>query len=204
MRYGNSAKTGNLTRIGTQRGLELGASRLSGAAFAGVRFIPDILLTNVGWFEWLSSVVTWGLLIAAIDFAVVCLAVSHVVLNKRDVRAAIGWSGVIFLAPFVGSALYWMFGINRLNRKARKLFGKPNAVGMVETKVVCSNSAELLGPLAEQFLPLASLGDKVVGRPLVDAFAPAARRHRASHSLFVTSSRFSQEAVDAQGTKASG
>jgi restriction system protein len=37
----------------------------------------------------------------------------------------------------------------------------------------------------------------VVCRPLVDAFATAARRHRASHSLFVTSSRFSAEAVDA-------
>ena len=31
----------------------------------------------------------------------------------------------------------------------------------------------------------------------MDAFATAARRHRASHSLFVTSSRFSPEAVDA-------
>jgi restriction system protein len=37
----------------------------------------------------------------------------------------------------------------------------------------------------------------VVGRPQVDAFATAARRHRASHSLFVTSSRFSQEAINA-------
>lgn len=37
----------------------------------------------------------------------------------------------------------------------------------------------------------------VVGRHLVDAFATAARRRRASHSLFVTSSRFSQEAVTA-------
>ena len=37
----------------------------------------------------------------------------------------------------------------------------------------------------------------VVGRPLIDAFATAARRHRASHSLFVTSSRFSQDAVEA-------
>jgi restriction system protein len=36
----------------------------------------------------------------------------------------------------------------------------------------------------------------VVGRSLVDAFATAARRHRASHSLFVTSSRFSAEAVE--------
>lgn len=37
----------------------------------------------------------------------------------------------------------------------------------------------------------------VVGRHLVDAFATAARRRRASHSLFVTSSRFSPEAVAA-------
>ena len=35
----------------------------------------------------------------------------------------------------------------------------------------------------------------VVGRSQVDAFATAARRRRASHSLFVTSSRFSPEAV---------
>lgn len=37
----------------------------------------------------------------------------------------------------------------------------------------------------------------VVGRPQVDAFATAARRQRASHSLFVTSSRFSPEAIQA-------
>jgi len=37
----------------------------------------------------------------------------------------------------------------------------------------------------------------VVGRHLVDAFATAARRRRASHSLFVTSSRFSPEAIAA-------
>lgn len=37
----------------------------------------------------------------------------------------------------------------------------------------------------------------IVGRQYVDAFATAARRRRASHSLFVTSSRFSAEAVEA-------
>ena len=37
----------------------------------------------------------------------------------------------------------------------------------------------------------------VVGRPLIDAFATAARRHRATHALFVTSSHFSTEAIDA-------
>ena len=121
----------------------------------------------MAWFDWLSSVVTWGLLIAAIDIVVVSVAVSHVVLNKRDVRAAIGWSGVIFLAPFVGSTLYWMFGINRLKRKARRLFGKPITDSLVETGKVYSDSSELLGPLSDQFLPLATLGDKVIGRPLI-------------------------------------
>ena len=37
----------------------------------------------------------------------------------------------------------------------------------------------------------------VVGRPLLDAFATAARRRRATHSLFITSSRFSAEAIEA-------
>jgi cardiolipin synthase len=126
-----------------------------------------MFLANFSWFDWLSSLVTWGLLIAALDFVLVCSAIGHVVLNKRDVRAAIGWSGVIFLAPFVGSILYWMFGINRLKRKARKLFGKPGSSSVAENKGVCSDYSEPLGPLAEQFLPLAMLGDKVVGRPLV-------------------------------------
>lgn len=36
-----------------------------------------------------------------------------------------------------------------------------------------------------------------VGRPLIDAFATAARRHRAAHALFVTSSKFSAEAKEA-------
>jgi restriction system protein len=36
--------------------------------------------------------------------------------------------------------------------------------------------------------------DNTVGRGLVDAFATAARRRRATHSLFVTTSRFSREA----------
>lgn len=111
------------------------------------------------------------MLIAAIDRALVAVAISHVVLNKRDVRAAIGWSGVIFLAPFVGSLLYLLFGINRLKRKASRLFGNRRAdfpkTGDLTTNASCIHSSELLGPIGEQFSPLATLGDKVIGRPLV-------------------------------------
>lgn len=42
----------------------------------------------------------------------------HVLLHKRDVGSAIGWMGLAWLSPFIGSALYVSFGINRVNRKA--------------------------------------------------------------------------------------
>jgi cardiolipin synthase len=45
----------------------------------------------------------------------------HVVLYKRDTRAAIGWVGVIWLTPMVGSLLYYVLGINRIRRRAYDL-----------------------------------------------------------------------------------
>jgi cardiolipin synthase len=45
----------------------------------------------------------------------------HVLLNKRDVRAAIGWIGLAWLSPLSGPALYYLFGINRVSRRAARL-----------------------------------------------------------------------------------
>lgn len=47
----------------------------------------------------------------------------HAPLNKRDVRAAIGWIGVVWLSPVLGALLYIGFGINRVQRRARRLRG---------------------------------------------------------------------------------
>ncbi len=125
------------------------------------------MLASADWVHWLESLITWGPLLAAIDFVIVCVAVSHVVLKKRDIRAAIGWSGVIFLAPFVGTALYVLFGINRLKRRARKLLGKSPEPAAEESEPVAFESSRLLDARATRFGPLAVLGDKVIGRPLV-------------------------------------
>ena len=134
------------------------------------------MLAKVDWFERLEALITWGVLLAVIDLVVMCFAIAHVVLNKRDVRAAIGWTGVILLAPLVGWALYWIFGINRLKRKARQLLGKPDSVCSIDRSLadqeVCFDSSALIQsglpePLADQFSPLATLVDRVVGRPLV-------------------------------------
>lgn len=44
-----------------------------------------------------------------------------VLLKKSDVRSALGWVGAVWLAPILGSLLYYLFGINRVTRRALKL-----------------------------------------------------------------------------------
>ncbi len=43
----------------------------------------------------------------------ICAAV-HITMTKRDVRAAIGWVGVVLLSPIFGVLLYVIAGINRM------------------------------------------------------------------------------------------
>ncbi len=45
----------------------------------------------------------------------------HVLLNHREVRSAIGWIGLVWLSPFVGSSIYLAFGINRTQRRGTQI-----------------------------------------------------------------------------------
>lgn len=64
----------------------------------------------------------YGLAVAAvIDAAIATAASTHAILNKREVRAAIGWVALIWLVPFAGAAFYGLFGINRIRRRASEL-----------------------------------------------------------------------------------
>ncbi|MGD8815798.1 MAG: PLDc N-terminal domain-containing protein, partial [Acidobacteriota bacterium] len=56
---------------------------------------------------------SWPYLFSALYIATATAASAHVVLFKRDVRGAVAWTGLIWLSPFIGAALYFMFGINR-------------------------------------------------------------------------------------------
>ncbi len=73
----------------------------------------DSLLHTIGHL-WPHIVATLGVLVAVGTTA-------HIVLFKSDVRAAIGWSGLVWLAPFIGAMLYWLLGINRIRRRAGRL-----------------------------------------------------------------------------------
>src|ERR1017187_4199812 len=49
------------------------------------------------------------------------LVTADVLLKKSDVRGALGWIAAAWLSPIFGSLLYYMFGINRVTRRALKL-----------------------------------------------------------------------------------
>jgi cardiolipin synthase len=107
----------------------------------------------------------WPWVAALIDLALALAVTVHVVLWKRDTRAAIGWAGLAWLAPVLGSIAYFWLGVNRIQRKAGRL-------GVEETQREKSRSgfageAESNRALLERFPDLAgliALGGKVTDR----------------------------------------
>ncbi len=49
------------------------------------------------------------------------LVTLHVLLTHREVRSSMSWIGLSWLSPFVGTAIYVAFGVNRIVRRARRL-----------------------------------------------------------------------------------
>ncbi|HEU5322884.1 MAG TPA: PLDc N-terminal domain-containing protein, partial [Methylomirabilota bacterium] len=71
-------------------------------------------------------VVWWPYIAAALTLALSVVASGHVILHKRDSRSAVAWVGLIWLAPVVGSFLYVLLGVNRIQRRAIALrSGRP-------------------------------------------------------------------------------
>ncbi len=70
----------------------------------------------------------WPHITGAAVLVIELAAVGHAVLYKRDSRATIGWVGLILLTPLLGALLYWVFGINRIHRRAT-LMRRPAGIG---------------------------------------------------------------------------
>ena len=106
----------------------------------------------------------WTATVTLLATAVALLASGHVVLHKRDVRAAIGWVGVIWIAPVVGAAAYLVFGVNRIRRRAQAL--RP---GEVRARIAPADAAPVppLPPEAAHLSGLLALAETVARRPLV-------------------------------------
>ena len=111
----------------------------------------------------------WPWLLALAVPLVQATTAVHVLLRKRDVRAAVGWMGLIWLAPIVGTVLYVMFGVNRIQRKARTLRSGTDRYGDLRGAGACGQP-ELearLGAEGTHLAGLVPLGDRVTDRPLL-------------------------------------
>jgi cardiolipin synthase A/B len=64
---------------------------------------------------------TGALVLSLIHIPLAVGVTLHVLFNKRDVAASVGWIGLAWLSPIFGSVLYLIFGINRVKRRANQL-----------------------------------------------------------------------------------
>ncbi|MCC0808917.1 cardiolipin synthase [Methylobacterium sp. W2] len=64
--------------------------------------------------------------LALLGIVLALLVTVHALLRKREIGTAIGWIGLAWLSPIFGTALYAIFGVNRVSRRARQLRVRPS------------------------------------------------------------------------------
>jgi cardiolipin synthase A/B len=111
----------------------------------------------------------WPHVAAVLTVLVSVVASGHVVLYKRDVRAAAGWFGLIWLVPLVGAGLYLLLGINRIQRKATALLGeRPRAEPPHEpVRLPGAGLGEVIAEEEAHLIDLVRVVNRVARRPLV-------------------------------------
>jgi len=101
------------------------------------------------------------LLFVGLQIVAVVFTSAHLVLSNRDVPSTVGWTGLVLLAPVLGVGLYWVFGINRIQRKAHRL--RPEtSLQSDEASVRAERRAHrLLETRFPLLVPLGHLGDEL-------------------------------------------
>ncbi|QDT33834.1 cardiolipin synthase [Thalassoglobus polymorphus] len=90
----------------------------------------------------------------------------HAVLKKQETRAVIGWVGLIWLSPLVGSILYYLFGINRIERRGEKILNKIKESACDQARKSCQAADLNLTPFRFN-QQLANIGKSITGFDLL-------------------------------------
>jgi cardiolipin synthase len=112
----------------------------------------------------------WPHLVTLAIFLVIMATAVHILYKKRDTRAAAGWLGLVWFAPVLGVCLYWMFGVNRIKRRAMVHFAGKQSVPLPQRE------AAVNAPFIEQMcgseqkhnlVQLGRMTDKLTRQPLM-------------------------------------
>lgn len=111
------------------------------------------------WLDHLASL--WPYVAAIFDFFAALFASIHVLLHKRDTRAATLWIAFLWMLPVLGALLYLVLGVNRIRRRAVQL-GIHNTL----SRPIPENLGETEAVEAEHLRHLARVVSRVVNQPL--------------------------------------
>lgn len=120
--------------------------------------------------NWLHQLIDiWGYVIAGLTLLLAMIGSAHALLHKRDSRAATLWVGFIWFVPLIGAVLYFIFGVNRIKRRAILLRGDLEHFRARQMVNKCSveELTQLLPVASRHLASLASATAKVLTRPLL-------------------------------------
>ncbi|MCC7339409.1 MAG: cardiolipin synthase [Pirellulaceae bacterium] len=112
----------------------------------------------------------WPLVFAGFERVVALTAALHALLKKRETNSVIGWVGLIWLTPLIGSSLYFCFGVNRIQRKGNAL---QDELERVLSKIKVPVPADIALRIKEakerhpKFAQLVDAVGRLTGRPLL-------------------------------------
>ena len=101
----------------------------------------------------------WPHILFALGLLMGIPAAIHAAMTKDDVRAAIGWVGVILLSPVLGAIIYAIAGVNRIRRET---VGKTRTSEDVESAAGPGpGETSPAFPAGSRFEAMRTLGDRV-------------------------------------------
>lgn len=113
----------------------------------------------------------WDILVAVVTVLMTLFGIitaGHALITKRDPKGAFGWITVCLVFPFVGPFIYYVFGINRVQRRAKKLY-YGFSLSAYEDLFVGSDSmihAETSVPMPGHFISQVRISDRIARRPV--------------------------------------
>ena len=113
---------------------------------------------------------TWPYLATLVTFCATIATAVHILYRKRNTRAAAGWLGLVWFAPILGVCLYWMFGVNRIKRRARLLLAEKQTVLLPDKEAAVSPFfiEQMYGSVDKNGLvQLSRMTEKLTRQPLI-------------------------------------
>ncbi|MCB0717385.1 MAG: PLDc N-terminal domain-containing protein [Bacteroidetes bacterium] len=112
------------------------------------------------------------IVLVVIHAVIAPVTAGHALLFKRDSRAAFGWVSACLLFPLFGPIAYALFGINRVQTRAREMHAQRplrRLVGFEREGPFALDRAPRSYPgLSDAFVPVARLSDAVTNHPLCE------------------------------------